>query len=580
METWWQRYPDTFEAEKAALDTLGYPWSIDQASFDEGRLVIVVEAPDRAGGKLRLTAEFPATYPYFPPYVSLDEIVFARHQHPVGKNLCFLAREAEEWEPERDTLAVLIRDQLPLIQDINANAAADHVAEREDHVGEPLSTFLTYQTNSVVIVPDDEPPKIHASGRLVVKYRPLPSSERTSGFLTGAISSVQDLNWQTLCGLTAIPPSFSLTLDGYWIRLPARPEFVEEADLHRDLFNRMRAAIPAFEKTIKNGRRGLMLLAGFLYEDEMQWRKSRHDWIFLYVRIDREAKRGRDVECTLFPIRTDWGGEQAWTQRAPALLPLRKKSAVLFGLGSLGSPVAIHLARAGLGRLTMFDSDHLQVGNTIRWALGWQHAGLDKVAALAGYIQQEYPYTEAHGYKVHIGMISRPNGEFFSDYDLIRKQITDADIVVDASANHRVSHFLSDLARELGKPYVWLTTTHGCAGGIVGRQLTGNKHGCWHCFLHGLADKSIALPAEATTEKIQPGGCSQATFVGAGINSDEIALLGARLAIATLCQEGGYPDFDWNVAVCDLQCEGTAIAPAWTTYPFQSHQACSACAHT
>lgn len=579
METWWRRYPDAFEAEKAALNALGYPWMIDQAAFDAGRLLIVVEVPDRAGGKLRLTAEFPATYPYFPPYVSLDEIVFSRHQHPVGKNLCLLAREAEDWEPERDTLAILIRDQLPLIQDINTGAAADSVAEREDHVGEPLSTFLSYQANSVIIVPDDEPPKAHTAGRLVVRYRPLPPSERTSGFLTGGISSVMDLKREVLCGLTAIPPSFSLTIDGYWMRLPARPELTDERTLHLDLYRRMRTTVPAFENAIKNGRRGLMLVAGFLYDDEMQWRQSRHDWIFLLVRIDREAKRGKDAHCTLFPIRTDWGGEQAWMHRAPDLLPLRKKSAVLFGLGSLGSPVAVHFARAGLHKLTMIDGDHLQVGNTIRWALGWQYAGLDKTLALTSYITQEYPYTEVHGYKFQIGMPIRPHGEFFSDYDFIVKQITDADIVVDASANHRVSHFLSDLARELGKPYVWLTTTHGCAGGIVGRQLPGKSHGCWHCFMHGLADKTIALPAEANTEKIQPGGCSQATFIGAGIDSDEIALLGARLAIATLCREGGYPDFDWNAAVCNLQHGGVAIAPVWSAYPLHPHRACTACSH-
>ncbi len=40
-------------------------------------------------------------------------------------------------------------------------------------------------------------------------------------------------------------------------------------------------------------------------------------------------------------------------QRAPALLPLRKKSAILFGLGSFGSPVALYSARAELSKLTM-----------------------------------------------------------------------------------------------------------------------------------------------------------------------------------------------------------------------------------
>src|SRR3546814_15942214 len=49
----------------------------------------------------------------------------------------------------------------------------------------------------------------------------------------------------------------------------------------------------------------------------------------------------------------------------------------------------------------------------------------------------------------------------------------------------------------------------------------------------------------------------------------EIALLGARLAVATLSgsEPNGYPDFEWNVAVADMNKAGRSIAPDWTTYP-------------
>ena len=582
METWWHRYPKAFEAEKVALDALGHDWEINQEAFDAGRLVIVVKVPDRSEGELKLTAEFPATYPYFPPYVTTEEIIFSRHQHPIGKNLCLLARENEEWNPGHDTLAGLIRDQLPLIQEINTNAVStEFVAEREDHVGEALSSFLTYRPNSALIVPDFEPPSAHGSGRLTIMCRPVPAPDRQTGILTGVVSSIQDMNWQELCTLPIVLPTFTLDLAGFWMRLSSRPDFKDESAFRIELFQKMRASIAAFDKAIKYGRRGQTFVAGFLYDDEVEWNKHKHDWIFLVVRIESEPKRGKEGKCKLDFIRTDWGGEQAWMQRAPALLPLRKKSAVLFGLGSLGSPVAIHLARAGLGKLSMIDSDYLQVGNTIRWALGWQHAGLDKALALTSYIRQEYPYTDVHGYSCRLGMISRPTENFFSDYDLIRELICGSNLVIDASANHRVSHFLSDLARELGKPYVWLTTTHGCAGGIVGRQTTQRNNGCWQCFLQQLGDGSIQLPPESTDKVIQPGGCSQSTFIGAGIDSDEIALLGGRLAVATLCRgEDAYPDFNWNVAVCKVQHERISIAPEWTTYPLNPHSACPSCSQS
>src|SRR3546814_10930583 len=115
---------------------------------------------------------------------------------------------------------------------------------------------------------------------------------------------------------------------------------------------------------------------------------------------------------------------------------------------------------------------------------------------------------------------------------------------MDSSANQRISYFLSDRTEELGKQYVWLTTTHGAAGGVVGRVVPSKTKGCWHCFQHGLFDKSIRLPANTGSAEVQPGGCSQPTFIGAGLDSDEIALLVARLAVATLSgsEPNGYPD--------------------------------------
>jgi len=138
---------------------------------------------------------------------------------------------------------------------------------------------------------------------------------------------------------------------------------------------------------------------------------------------------------------------------------------------------------------------------------------------------------------------------------------------------------MADLARELGKPYLWLTTTHGAAGGIVGRILPEKQEGCWHCFQAGLTDHTIRLPSDAGGEEIQPGGCSQPTFIGAGVDSDEIALLAARLAVATLSagETDGYPDFSWNIAVADLQRDGRSIAPCWTPYTLKRNLTCSAC---
>jgi molybdopterin/thiamine biosynthesis adenylyltransferase/ubiquitin-protein ligase len=575
MEQWWERYPEQLEAEQIGLDSLGYTWQIDESAKQSGLLVIHVEIPHE-GEKLLLTATYPGSYPYFPPHVILSNKVLPRHQQPVGKNLCLLARDGEEWRPGNDSLAILLRDQLPkLLRVSSTDVTADFVAETEDHIGEPFSSFLIYAPYCAVVVPDGTPPSASSEGLLSIHLRAVLSGwNKEMPFANGIVSTISDLSGRALVAGLPAPPSFPEKHQGYWLRLPARPSS-EKTQEHDYFVKLLMSRVPAFNAALNKAKVGKTFILGFVYPDEVSWRSNADDWFFIVVKVEVEAKRSRPVTYKLGFVRADWGGEQAWMRRAPMLKPLRKKKALIIGLGSLGAPLALHLARAGIQALHLIDYDHIQIGNTVRWALGWQYAGFQKACAIANHIQVEYPYTSATWQDMRIGMV---NGQF-NDYNVIREACEKCDIIVDAAANHRVSHFLSDLAKELGKPYVWLTTTHGTAGGVVGRVLPEWDFGCWHCFQYSLADKSLPLPADIGADEIQPGGCSQATFIGAGINSEEVALLAARLIIATLCsgEADGYPDFAWNVAVGDFTEGERSMAPAWRTYQLGINPACKLC---
>lgn len=582
MKPWWSRYPEAFEAEKAGLTAIHASWTVDETEFAAGRLVIHIEREYR-GMPQKLKAVYPDSFPYFLPQVFLDEVVFGRHQQLFDKNLCLLARDGADWQPGQDTLAVLLEEQFPKLQAIcTAELSSQLVADQEDHVGEPFSSFLPHSPNCVVIVPDKTPPPEKNAGCLLLQIRPMSPDLALQMNLGGVVRTVSDLAKKPLIECHSIPPVFSQQLAGFWLRLPARPDLTGESSLEtvkKRFFELIVSTVPAFGKALQNAKRGQILVAGFVYPDEVSWRSNSDDWFFIALRILREAKGARPVTYEQHFIRADWGGEKAWLRRAPSLLPLRAKSALVIGLGSLGSPLCLHLARAGVGNLNLVDSDQLQVGNTVRWALGWKYAGLQKSLALSHHLLQEYPYTAAHPHTVHIGSIYGTAGA--SEYQLIRSLCEQSDLIIDSAANHRVSHFLADLARELGKPYLWLTTTHGAAGGVVGRIIPGKTEGCWHCFQHSLADGSIDLPADTGAPEIQPGGCSQPTFIGAGIDSDEIALLGARLAVATLSngEVNGYPDFLQDVFIADLNRNAQSIAPEWRSYNLPVNPACRCTPH-
>lgn len=579
MSSWWERYPEALAAELAAWDSignLGYTWKEDEATKASGRLVIHIELK-RGSETLRFTAVYPDTFPYFQAHVRLDSEQLARHHNPVNRNLCLIGREGEGWRPGHDTTASLLAEKFPVIAAINAGVLSnDEVNAKEDHVGEPASSFLEYAHDCTIIVPDQTPPQEVEVGRLTLVVRPKPVDRDDRLFLTGALQLISDIGQRTLVQFPASIPAFSSRLSGFWIRLPERPKV--DDGLPKRLHDLISEKVPAFRTALRHAKRGQFVIAGFVYPDEVSWRQCIDDWIFIAAQVVQEEKRSRPASFAGHFIRADWGGEDAWLRRAPALRPMRQKSALLVGVGALGSPVAVHLARAGLSRLHLVDCDHLQVGNTVRWALGWRFAGFEKVEAMKAFMADEYPYTRIDFTRVRLG-VPVLGEQPASDYDAMYSLVSAADIVIDASANQRVSHFLADLTTELQKPYLWLTTTPGAAGGVVGRVIPGTTDGCWHCFQHSLGDGTIRQPADLGAKDTQPAGCSQPTYIGAGIDSDEIALLGARLAVATLCRGGadGYADFSWDVAIADLARAGVSIAPDWTTHMLTRNKSCAGC---
>ncbi|WP_273427219.1 ThiF family adenylyltransferase [Marinobacter sp.] len=582
MDGWWDRYPELFEAEISALETSGWVWSKRAGEQRRGCLVIdfVIE---RDNERLKLIATFPDSYPYFPPEVALSSKQFKRHQNAWSMNLCLLAREGEDWQPGVDTLASLVRDQLPEIFESNDSATkTDRVANIEDHVGEAFSSFLPCHPESAIIVPDETPSADIACGLLKLNIRPLPQDINARPLINGAVRFIQDMGSRPVATLNAPPGIFVRTIGGFWMRLPGPPQPANGGDqdkFKKRMLEKIKTEIPEVRNALKKAKPGEILVFGFVYQDELRWREKSDDWFFLAMQVVRQARRSQPMHYQLELVKPDWGGERAWMQRAPHLASLRERKAVVVGVGSLGAPLAINLAKAGIKELTVIDRDYLQVGNTIRWPLGWQYAGLRKVKAIHHYLQSNHPYTKVKPLYLNIGVPHMTAEE--SDLTILRRSVESSDIIVDASANFRLSHFLSDLAAELGKPYIWLTTTHGAAGGTVGRVVPGKTKGCWHCFQHALGDGTLPLPADSGGEDVQPGGCAQSTFIGAALDSDEVALLASRLTVATLSLQGrgGYPDFEWDVAVGDFW-DGerkVSLSPHWATGILDAHERCPRC---
>ena len=148
---------------------------------------------------------------------------------------------------------------------------------------------------------------------------------------------------------------------------------------------------------------------------------------------------------------------------------LRDAHVLVVGCGGLGSPLALYLAAAGVGRLTLADGDHVDLSNLHRQLLhGESDLGNSKVASAAATITQRYPGCRIQGTEAHL------SGE------RLEAAVASVDLVADGSDNYPTRFALNRACIAHRKPLVsaaaarlegQLATFHVAAGGPCYRCL-------------------------------------------------------------------------------------------------------------
>jgi molybdopterin/thiamine biosynthesis adenylyltransferase len=299
--------------------------------------------------------------------------------------------------------------------------------------------------------------------------------------------------------------------------------------------------------------------------------------------IKPDKKRG---QFATVPITTQRYSPETLAQRLPLFEGMQQAKVVVCGLGSLGSPIAVELSRAGVGDLRLMDDDSIDAGTTVRYALGLNYAGVSKVDALTDYIHKNYPFTRVTPVNIRLGATQGLNlpaqlHVISSDVDHLGKVhdcLDGADLIIDASAEDRVNSYLSTEAYRLGTPYITLAGTYGMWGGEVLRVRPGQ---CWCCFKWSQVDKakgSIPDPPQDPNAKVQPNGCRAVTFQGAGFDGGEISLMATRFAISTLAEKyapGAYPEIAEDGAILSIRDEvGNFKFAHWEPFKLVKHENC------
>jgi adenylyltransferase/sulfurtransferase len=123
---------------------------------------------------------------------------------------------------------------------------------------------------------------------------------------------------------------------------------------------------------------------------------------------------------------------------------LREASVLIIGAGGLGSPTALYLAAAGVGRLGLVDFDTVEVSNLQRQVLyGTSDVGRPKLAAAKARLNDLNPDVEVTPFEEQL---TRENA---------MRILNEFDIVVDGTDNFPTRYLVNDACVLLGKPNVY-----------------------------------------------------------------------------------------------------------------------------
>ena len=172
---------------------------------------------------------------------------------------------------------------------------------------------------------------------------------------------------------------------------------------------------------------------------------------------------------------------------------LLNSSVLLLGAGGLGSPAAMYLAAAGVGRIGMVDFDVVDASNLQRQLLhGHDDIGRYKADSAADTLRNLNPDVQVDAIKEHVN--SENALQMFKPYD----------VIVDGTDNFPTRYLANDAAHFLAKPLV-----HGSIFRFEGRLAlfdSARGTGCYRClFPEPPPPGSTQSCAEAGVFGVLPG---------------------------------------------------------------------------
>lgn len=448
---WALNNPNRFLRERAEIAALekedwikGVVWRLAPGLAIEVDIDMHVHGSDYAM-TLTYTDLFPETAAYIRPRDRTQ--LWSSHQYGPGGTLCLEWRE-DNWQSEV-TGADVLRSAYKLLS-------------TERHPGQPGRVASAHRLTEGQQLRSSNSYRLVLTSQALSDLRALPNGgsmllQTSMVFHTGPnvvfVSQVEGegglVNVADLpAGLTSYAPLFALTDDGHAFRHESFDEagpiastqelerLLLEAGFHEELVSACRSASTQY-------RHHLVLLIGKQKIKPYGVSGGEQPVLYAYgmVMPHDGASRLPDEHSKLAVIRVG-----------------------IVGGGSLGSKVAISLARSGVRKFALVDDDVLLPDNITRHELSWASVGLHKAQGLQEELSLIAPNMEVEMYMHRVG-----GQESAMLAARVLKELAGCDLLIDATADPAVFLRLAAVARASRHPLCWGEVFAGGIGGLIAR---------------------------------------------------------------------------------------------------------------
>lgn len=217
-------------------------------------------------------------------------------------------------------------------------------------------------------------------------------------------------------------------------------------------------------------------------------------------------------------------------KRIDGLIPLeemKKRVAVIVGLGSGGSTIAMELAAAGIGTLHLFDKDRLSSVNLFRHICGVRDLGRQKIDAVEDVIKDHSLPTN----------IEKCSYDIMVWPEKLVEAVQQSDIVICATDNSKSRAMVNYICVKMNKPLILVCTYDNAKIGEIFRVIP-SQTACYECSRIYLKAQGALIDDNVSRDAVLPYSSQLETMNGnsRGTRTDVfiVAAMAARVSLMTL----------------------------------------------